>query len=317
MIVLYADRTFVEHATPEGHPECPQRFDAVLRGLEGAPQVARVEGATRGDPADVTRVHDPGYVGALERLARSGGGALDADTWLSARSFEVALQAAGTLARATDAALAAEGPDPARRAFAVLRPPGHHARPASGMGFCLFNNVAVAAARARAVQGLDRVAIVDFDVHHGNGTQEMFWEDGAVLFTSLHRDRFYPGTGGKDETGAGQGRGTTLNVPLAGSTSPARYQDAFARVMDAVVSFRPQLLLVSAGFDGYRDDPVGGLNLAPEHYAAMGERLRAVADDACQGRVVAALEGGYALEALGELARAFVSGLAGASPAGG
>ncbi len=309
MLVVHADRTFAEHATPEGHPECPERFDAVLGGLEGAPQVARIEGATRGDLDDVARVHDRAYVGALERLARHGGGALDADTWVSARSFEVALRATGTIVRATDAAIQAEGADPARRAFAVLRPPGHHARPATAMGFCLFNNVAVAAARARAAHGLERVAIVDFDVHHGNGTQEIFWDDGGVLFASLHRDRFYPGTGSKDETGVGKGKGATLNVPLSGSTTPARYQDAFDRVMDAVLAFRPQLLLVSAGFDAYRDDPVGGLNLAPEHYAFLGERLRAVADDACEGRVVAALEGGYALEALGELARAFVGGL--------
>lgn len=309
MLVVYADPTFTEHLTPEGHPECPERFDAVLSGVVGAPQVARVEGATRGDPADVLRVHDAGYVGALERLARQGGGALDPDTWLSPRSFEVALQATGTIVRATDASVLARGDDPARRAFAVLRPPGHHARPAAAMGFCLFNNVAVAAAHARAVHGLDRVAIVDFDVHHGNGTQEMFWEDGGVFFASLHRARFYPGTGHADETGVGKGKGTTLNVPLPGNTSPARYQDAFERVMEAVLRFRPQLLLVSAGFDAYRDDPVGGLNLAPEHYARMGERLRAVADDACEGRVVAALEGGYALDALGDLARAFVGGL--------
>lgn len=311
MLVVHADRAFREHVTPEGHPECPDRFDAVLAGLADCPVVARVEAATGGDVSDVVRVHDPGYVGALERLARQGGGALDPDTWLSPRSYQVALQAAGTLVRATDAALTAPPGAAERRAFAVVRPPGHHARPAAAMGFCFFNNVAVAAARARAVHGLERVAIVDVDVHHGNGTQEIFWEDGAVLVASIHRDRFYPGTGGKDETGAGRGKGATLNVPLPGSTPPARYKDALDRVLEATLRFRPQLLLVSAGFDAYRDDPVGGLGLAPEHYAWIGERLRATADDACEGRVVAALEGGYALDALGELARAFVGGLGG------
>lgn len=311
MLVVYADSTFREHATPEGHPERPERYDAVLGGISGAREIARVEGATKGDLADVKRVHDPAYVTALAaRATTKTGVSLDADTWLSPRSFEVALQATGTIVAATDAALrATASDDPARRAFAVLRPPGHHARPASAMGFCLFNNIAVAAARARAVHGLDRVAIIDFDVHHGNGTQEMFWEDGAVLFASLHRERFYPGTGTKDETGRGAGLGATINVPLAASTPPSKYKDAFDRVMDVTLAFRPQLLLVSAGFDAYHDDPVGGLGLSSEHYRWLGERLRSVADDACEGRVVAALEGGYALDALGDLANAFVSGL--------
>jgi acetoin utilization deacetylase AcuC-like enzyme len=304
MLVLHADDRFEAHATPEDHPECPGRARAVLLGLAGAPQVARRLSATPGDPADVLRVHDRGYVDALRGLAQGGGGSLDPDTWVCPVSYDVALSAAGTLCKATDDALAAAPDDPARTAFAVLRPPGHHARPASGMGFCLFNNVAVAAARARAVHGLSRVAIVDFDVHHGNGTQEMFWEDGSVFFASLHRDRFYPGTGKADETGAGAGRGTTLNLPLPASTSPARYQEAFLRAMDAVAAHRPELLIVSAGFDAYAGDPVGGLGLAPEHYAWIGARLRDVARAHADGRCVAALEGGYALEALPDLVAA-------------
>jgi acetoin utilization deacetylase AcuC-like enzyme len=310
MLVLYADQVFEEHRTPAGHPECPARAEAVLAGLAGAPEVARTVPAAPGDPADVVRVHAREYVESLAR-PRSRGVSLDPDTFLSPRSYEVALRATGTVCAATDGALTAAAGDPARRAFAVLRPPGHHARPAAAMGFCLFNNVAVAAARARAVHGLDRVAIVDFDVHHGNGTQEIFWEDGTVFFASLHRDRFYPGSGAKDEEGAGRGKGAILNVPLPGSTTAARYHDAFDRVLERVLAFRPQLLLASAGFDAYEDDPVGGLGLSAEDYAWIGARMRAAADDACEGRVVAALEGGYALDALGDLARAFVQGLGG------
>ena len=309
MLVLYADPVAEAHATPPGHPECPDRYAAVARGLEATGLVTPPpRAASPASVDDLARVHDPGLVAAIERLAAGGGGSIDADTHVSARSFEAARAAAGTLCAAVDAALAAPPQADARRAFCVVRPPGHHARPAQAMGFCLFNNVAVAAARARAA-GVDRVAIVDFDFHHGNGTQEAFYADPAVFYASLHHGRAFPGTGRADETGAGAGLGTTLNLPLAWQLRPADYQAAFGQVLERVVAFRPDLLLVSAGFDAYVDDPLGGLGLEAEHFQWIGARLREAADAACGGRVVSVLEGGYALEALGEVAGAYGRGL--------
>ncbi len=308
-LVVHADAVFAEHLTPPEHPERPERVLAVLSGLQGSAHVARVLDSTVGDLADVKRVHDPAYVEHIRGMAEAGGGALDPDTWISNRSFDVAIRATGTICKAVDLCLDASGRDPARRAFCVLRPPGHHARPAGGMGFCLFNNVAVAAARARLVHSLERVAIIDFDVHHGNGTQDAFWRDGSVFFASLHRDRFYPGTGKADETGEGRGKGATFNLPLPSSTTSATYREAFERTLEAVSAFAPQLLLVSAGFDAYRHDPVGGLGLGVEDYTWIGEQLRDLALARCDGRVVAALEGGYALDALPDLSAAFVDGL--------
>lgn len=303
-IVLYTDSLFVEHVTPPGHPECSDRARVVVEGLQDCPLVSRRVAAAVGDPADVARVHDAAYVAAIQAVAEQGGGSLDPDTWVSPRSYQVALAASGTLCEAADAAITA-----GERSFAVVRPPGHHARPAKGMGFCLFNNVAVAAARAQAVHGLERVAVVDFDVHHGNGTQEMFWRAPGVFYLSLHRDRFYPGTGHADETGEGDGKGTTLNLPLDGDTPAEEYKVAFQSAMDRLVSWKPQLVLASAGFDAYDFDPIGGLGLEAEHFQWIGAQLRAAADASCEGRLVGVLEGGYDLDALGELVRRFVEGM--------
>jgi acetoin utilization deacetylase AcuC-like enzyme len=236
-------------------------------------------------------------------LAREGGGWLDPDTHVSPRSVEAALAAAGAVTGATLAVLAGE----AREAFCAVRPPGHHATRARAMGFCLVNSVAVAA-RAALAAGLARVAVVDFDVHHGNGTQDIFWSDPAVLYVSLHRWPFYPGTGAAEETGAGPGLGATVNVPLPASTPPARFHDALARALDAVERFRPEVVLASAGFDAYRDDPIGGLNLDVEDFARVGERLRALAAATCDGKLVSVLEGGYHLGRLGECVAAYLRG---------
>ena len=309
MVVLYTDALFVEHETPGDHPECPERAQAITAELKRCPQITRRVRAAKGDVADVVRVHDADYVAAVEAIAKQGGGALDPDTWISDRSYRVALAAAGTLVEATDAALAAAPGDDALRAFAIVRPPGHHARPQRGMGFCLFNNVGVAAARALAASGLDRVAIVDFDVHHGNGTQDMFWTEGGVQYVSLHRDRYYPGTGAADETGEGAGKGTTINVPLPGTTRSKAYREAFTRTVEQVRAFRPQLVIASAGFDAYRDDPLGSLGLSDDDFRWIGAQLRAVADDHAEGRLISALEGGYAVDALGGLVRAYLEGV--------
>lgn len=313
MTALYADPVFEAHETPPGHPECPARARSILDGLAGCAAITSRRGGVAPSAqtrADLGRVHDPAYLAGLEALAERGGGSLDSDTHLSAQSFEVALRATATLWAATEGAWGANPESPERRAFVVVRPPGHHARPAQGMGFCLFNHVAVAAAGALARLGLERVTVLDFDVHHGNGTQEIFWDQAAVQYVSLHGQGFYPGTGARDERGAGDGLGATLNLPLPASTPAAEYRAAFASALDEVSSFEPQLLLISAGFDAYVEDPVGGLGLSHEDFNWLGGQLGALADSLCGGRLVSVLEGGYDLEALGGLARAYVEGQA-------
>jgi len=310
MIVVYADALFEDHEAPYDHPECPERLVVAASALEGSPAVARVVGAAPGERADAERIHDPRYVRAIEEAAARGGGSLDPDTFVGPRSHEVALGAIGTLAAATDAALAAEAEDdPARRALALVRPPGHHARPAIGMGFCLYNTIAIAAARARAEHGLERIAIVDFDVHHGNGTQEAFYGDGGVLYASVHQDRFYPGTGAADETGVGAGKGATVNAPVPAGTGGRRFRDALGRVLERVDVWKPELLLVSAGFDAYREDPLASLRLEAEDFRSIGEQLLALSRAHTGGRIVSVLEGGYALDALGDLVTAYAEGI--------
>ena len=309
--VLHADPLFEEHLTPEGHPERPERARCVSEALSALPGVVRAGPPRAGSLDDVARIHERGYARAVEALARKGGGGLDADTWVSPRSYEVARCAVGAVVAAIDGACAAKPGDPAAKAFAVVRPPGHHARPAAGMGFCLFNNVAVGAARARAVHELERVAIVDFDVHHGNGTQDAFWEEPGVFFVSTHGAGFYPGSGAADETGAGAAKGTKLNLPLPPSVGSKGYREAFRRGVEAVRAFRPELLLVSAGFDAWKRDPLGDLGLEKADYRWIGAELGAIARDHTGGRAVAVLEGGYDLAAVGDLARAFVEGLTG------
>ncbi len=313
MLVLYTDPVFEAHETPRGHPECPERLGRAIEGVEATGLVARrVTTASPVGADELARVHDPALVEGIAALCAAGGGAIDPDTHVSARSFAAAQVAAGALCAATQAALAAEGDDPARRAFAVVRPPGHHARPARAMGFCLFNNAAVAAAQARA-GGVARVAIVDFDVHHGNGTQEIFYRDPSVLYLSLHGARSFPGTGAADETGSGPGLGTTLNVPLPPTVRPEQYLASFREGLERVVRFAPELILVSAGFDAWDEDPLGGLGLHPEHFAAIGAELRAAADATAGGRLVSVLEGGYDLDALPALVGAYVRGVEGAA----
>jgi acetoin utilization deacetylase AcuC-like enzyme len=312
MIVLHADDVFVEHDTGEGHPEQPARARVIAGALAKHEAISRVEKATvLATPADLALVHDAGYVAALAKRIASVSGSfaarLDADTAVSPRSHEVALRAAGAVVRATEEAIADPG---AALSFCVVRPPGHHARPDRAMGFCLLNNVAVAAAVALERGELSRVAIVDFDVHHGNGTQEMFWRDPRVLYVSLHRYPFYPGTGAADETGEGPGAGTTANFPVKAGGGSARYREAFTRAMDRCRSFNPELVIASAGFDAYARDPIGGLGLAPADFEWIGAELRGLAGETASGRLVSALEGGYAIEALPELVGAYVSGVA-------
>jgi acetoin utilization deacetylase AcuC-like enzyme len=293
LILIHTDR-FAEHQTPPGHPERPERaetMDAVAgrwraRGIE----VIAPRPATR---EQLLRVHGADY---LRRISETHGRAtaLDPDTYTSPESYEVALLAAGAVVDGVERVMAG----PHRAAMALVRPPGHHAEHDRAMGFCLFNNVAVAAAHARA-RGAAKVAIVDYDVHHGNGTQHIFEADPQVLYVSLHQFPYYPGTGAADEVGREAGRGFTVNLPIEAGAVDEDYQALFADVVLPVLrQFKPDLVIVSAGFDAHERDPLGGMRLTAPAFAAMTRELLAVAEACCRGRIVAAVEGGYDLNAL-------------------
>jgi acetoin utilization deacetylase AcuC-like enzyme len=242
-------------------------------------------------------IHPAEYIEAVEAFARQGGGRIEADTVVSPQSYSVALQAAGAVAEAVQDVLTGG----TRRSVCLVRPPGHHARPAAAMGFCLFGNVAVAARAALDQHELERVLIVDWDVHHGNGTQEIFYDTDRVHFFSVHRYPFYPGTGSADETGTGDGLGATWNLPLAYGTRRQEFHERFNTMLaDAARACRPQLILISAGFDAHKDDPIGSLGLETRDFATLTESVRNTADEYCDGKLISVLEGGYNLQALAD-----------------
>jgi acetoin utilization deacetylase AcuC-like enzyme len=305
--LLVDDTRFDAHTPPGHHPERPERLVAARAGVQkAAARFDRVAGRSATDD-ELARVHSPRFIEALAGL-RGESGYLDPDTYVSAASVDAARLAAGSLVAMVDAML--DGP--VGKGVALLRPPGHHARPARAMGFCLLNNVAVAAAHARA-RGLRRVAVVDWDVHHGNGTQEMFWKDPAVLYVSTHQFPFYPGTGALDETGEGDGTGYTVNVPLAAGGTDAVYATAFERVVLPVLeAYAPELVLVSAGFDAAARDPLAQMELSVEAYGWMSRALARVAEAApAKGKMALVLEGGYDLVALEGGVRSAVDGMLG------
>jgi acetoin utilization deacetylase AcuC-like enzyme len=306
MLYVAADPVFALHDTGRGHPERAGRLQAVddgigRSGLGDAIVPLPTREATR---VELERVHPAAYLDTLEEVSRQGGGHLDADTPISPESWRAAVTAAGTGIAAVDALATGAGD----AAFLALRPPGHHARPAQGMGFCLINNVAVAAAEL-AERG-ERVLIVDYDAHHGNGTQEIFYADPRVMYVSFHEWPLYPGTGRHDEIGTGAGEGTTVNVPLpAGATG-----DVYLRALDDVVApqvdgFAPTWVLISAGFDAHRADPLTGLGLSAGDYAAITAR---VAEWAAPSRLASFLEGGYDLGGLRDSVAASLPVLVGA-----
>jgi acetoin utilization deacetylase AcuC-like enzyme len=297
------DPLFADHDPGAGHPERPQRLEAVQRGLrEAGVADALVPFAAR--PAtreELLRVHEAGHV---DRLAGAAGRhlRLDPDTAMSPRSHEAALRAAGAVVEAVHQVLDGS----LDRAFCAVRPPGHHATPGRAMGFCLFNNVAVGAAAARA-RGLERVAIVDIDVHHGNGTQEAFRTDPRVLFVSSHQFPYYPGTGALDDAGEGRGRGFTVNLPMPAGFGDAEYARSYREIVEPIGrAFDPQLVLVSAGFDAHRDDPLGGMRLTGAGFGALMDVCLAIAKGSAGGRLVAVLEGGYSPEGIAEATAAVV-----------
>jgi acetoin utilization deacetylase AcuC-like enzyme len=252
------------------------------------------------------RVHDPNYVEHIQRYAAAGGGRIEADTIVSERSYNVAALAAGAACDAVRRIVAGED----ATALCLVRPPGHHARPHDAMGFCLFNSVAIGARAALSEHDLDRVLIVDWDVHHGNGTQETFWDDGCVGFLSIHRWPFYPGTGDANETGSGPGLGWILNVPVKFGTSPREFHDRFERALtDLAVKVQPQLVLTSAGFDAHREDPIGSLELETEDFIRLTRTVLEVAREYAGGRTVSLLEGGYNPQRLAECVEVHLSEL--------
>ena len=293
--VIYDD-TFLLHDHP-GHPETAARLRAITDRLATDPALRGLpaEPAPDADIELLRAVHSDRHILGIEKAAQGGGGWLDGDTYCTARSYDVALRAAGAAVRATDLVMSGS----ARSAFGLVRPPGHHATPDQAMGFCLFNNAAVAARTAQRLHGAARVAIVDIDVHHGNGTQDVFYEDPSVLYCSLHQWPLYPGTGLQGETGSGRGDGTTVNVPLPPGTDGERWLYAFeARVMPALRAHRPELIVVSAGYDAHEADPLAELRLTTDTYAQVAAQLAALAGEICDGRMVWVLEGGYDLDAL-------------------
>jgi acetoin utilization deacetylase AcuC-like enzyme len=299
--LLYTHQACLEHDPGSYHPESPARLRAVLEALE-APEFARLERRDAPEAAieDLARVHPRLFVERLlAAVPQTGHVAIDADTVMSPASGRAALRAAGAVAAAVDAVVAGE----ADNAFCAVRPPGHHAEPGRAMGFCLFNNIAVGALRAREVHGLARVAAIDFDVHHGNGTQARFADDPTLFYASTHQSPLYPGTGAASETGVGN----IVNAPLPPLAGSQQFRLAMTRkVLPALDAFRPEMVLISAGFDAHRHDPLAQLLLEEADYTWATEQLLDIARRHAGGRVVATLEGGYDLAALAASAAAHV-----------
>ena len=294
-----------EHDMGEGHPERPERMRAVEQALaaEAFHMLVR-DIAPRATIEALTRVHPSDYIAALEQASPSEGVVqLDADTAMSPGTWEAALRAAGGAVFAVDEVVRAR----VDNAFVVTRPPGHHAEAATPMGFCIFNNAAIAARHAQIVHGLERVAIVDFDVHHGNGTQDIFWNDPNVMYASTHQMPLFPGTGARGETGE---HDQIVNAPLRAGDGGDAFREAFeANILPRLDAFAPDLVIVSAGFDAHFRDPLGNLNLEEADFAWVTQRLLAIADKRCGGRLVSLLEGGYDLEGLARSAAAHVGAL--------
>lgn len=305
MTLLLRDPVFLDHDTGPGHPERPDRFRVASAVLDSSGLAGKCRSIpwTPANALAIARVHPGAYLDQISRVCEQGGGFLDPDTPVCPKSHEIALFASGALLAAVDGVLAKESGH--KSAFCLVRPPGHHSTPDQPMGFCLYNHIAVAARHAQAVHGLRRILIVDWDVHHGNGTQDIFYGDSAVHFLSIHRhgQGFYPGSGSVGETGSGDGLGATQNVALELGTTRKGYLDSFDRALEIAAAHRPELVLLSAGFDACRGDPVGDLGLEPEDYASLTRSLMALAEAECGGRLVSMLEGGYHLGQLAESVR--------------
>jgi acetoin utilization deacetylase AcuC-like enzyme len=308
---LFADPICKEHDTGQGHPERPQRFDAAYEALLRA---GLIEKLAKVEPRTIVRddlalVHTPEYLALAEGEILSGEVNLSTgDTVVCPNSWDAATRAAGGALGAVDAVMKGS----VANAFCLVRPPGHHATPSRGMGFCILNNIALAARHAQRRHGVERVLIVDWDVHHGNGTQDAFYTDGSVFFFSTHQSPWYPGTGSAQETGAGAGAGATLNCPLPAGSGRAEIFDAFEnKLLPAMKKFRPQFILISAGFDSRKGDPLGQFLLVDEDFVDLTKIVLRLAAEHAENRVVSLLEGGYSLRGLAAAVTAHIGALAG------
>lgn len=305
------DHRFLDHDTGVGHPEQPARLTRALAQLHGAPWFPQLQQVTAqpADPIWIETVHSLAYMRRAAAACRAGHDYLDVqDVAISARSYEVATLAVGAALALADEVCAGRSTN----GFALLRPPGHHAEHATALGFCLFNNIAILARYLQRRYGLDKIAIVDWDVHHGNGTQHCFEEDPSVLYVSLHQYPYYPGTGSADETGRGRGRGATLNCPMPAGATDTAYELAFSeQVLPRLALFKPEAILISAGFDAHRDDPLADVRLSTACYGWMTARLNEIAEHYAAGRILSLLEGGYHLTRTAESIELHVGTLAG------
>ena len=298
MPLLYTDPCFLDHDTGK-HPESAKRLKAITERLEKSDVLKRFDRGTivSASRTQLERVHGGNYIDHVKMFVDAGGDRIESDTAVSAKSYEVALKAAGTSCDAVDQVLMGKH----KTAMCLIRPPGHHALPKDAMGFCLFNNVSVAAHHARAKHGLGKVLIIDWDVHHGNGTQDIFYEDGNVFFFSAHRFPFYPGSGRQSETGQGAGLGTKFNLPVAFGTGRKDYLSAFESMLTKCADkCKPEFVLISAGFDAHHKDPIGSLGLETEDFGTLTKLVLQVANTYSKGRCVSLLEGGYNVDALAE-----------------
>ena len=301
---------YVKHDTGPGHPETPLRYTVIMDELRGDPDLweSLLEITPKAAPKGIVQAaHLPQHFKRVENAFAEGMDRLDADTTISMQSFDVSLYAAGGACAAVDAVMNGD----ADNAFVAVRPPGHHATSENAMGFCLFNNIAVAAKHAQnKYSDVERVVILDWDVHHGNGTQGIFYDDPSVFFFSMHQYPWYPGTGSRGETGVGRGQGYTMNVPVKANTEAKDQKHAFEAALEYIAGkFSPDLIMISAGFDAHLTDPLGQLRLEDEDFRSMTRVVKEWAGNVCEGRVVSVLEGGYNLETLGETVRSHISEL--------
>jgi acetoin utilization deacetylase AcuC-like enzyme len=305
---LLIDDFFMHHRTEDGHPERPERLTVIRKALDPLENLV-VMNSRKARFEEIALCHDPRYVEDVLNLIKAGESDLSGgDVSVSAESGEVALHAAGGVIEIVDAVFAGD----VQNAFCAVRPPGHHARPAAAMGFCLFNNVAIGARHAQKRHGVERVAIVDWDVHHGNGTEEIFYSDGSALYFSTHQWPWYPGTGLASERGIGKGAGLTINCPLPAGSGRKEILGAFRdQLLPALQNYRPQLLLISAGFDSRSGDPLGQFRLTDQDFADLTRMLLDFAAGPCGGKVISVLEGGYNLSGLGAAVKSHILQLIG------